>query len=68
MFMTGVVPAVARLSRRHEHAGRLMRFFWDTIDACVPPEAVLATLGRAGFSAPRRSVSLGMFSDYVAVR
>jgi demethylmenaquinone methyltransferase / 2-methoxy-6-polyprenyl-1,4-benzoquinol methylase len=68
IFMTGVVPAVARLKRRHEHARRLMQFFWDTIDACVPPEAVLAALERAGFPAPRRSVSLGMFSDYVAVR
>ena len=67
-FMTRVVPGVARLSRRHEHAHRLMQFFWDTIDACVPPEAVLAALGRAGFAAPRRSVALGMFSDYVAVR
>ena len=68
VFMTGVVPAIAGLARRHGQARQLMQFFWDTIDACVPPEAVLAALGRAGFPAPRRSVSLGMFSDYVAVR
>ena len=64
VFMTGVVPAIARLRRRHEHARALMQFFWDTIDACVPPESVLAALGRAGFPGPKRTVSLGMFSDY----
>lgn len=68
VFMTGVVPAVARLARRHHHARQLMQFFWDTIDACVPPEAVLAALGRAGFAAPHRTVSLGMFSDYLALK
>jgi len=68
VFMTGVVPALAGLARRRGQARQLMQFFWDTIDACVPPEAVLAALARAGFDKPRRSVSLGMFSDYVAVK
>jgi demethylmenaquinone methyltransferase/2-methoxy-6-polyprenyl-1,4-benzoquinol methylase len=63
-FMTGVVPAVARLWRRHEQARELMRFYWDTIEACVPPEAVLGALQGAGFARTRRVVSLGMFSDY----
>ncbi|HUP97380.1 MAG TPA: class I SAM-dependent methyltransferase [Usitatibacter sp.] len=64
IFMTGVVPAVARVWRRNDHARRLMQFYWDTIDACVPPEAVLAALTRAGLADARRDVSLGMFSDY----
>jgi len=42
-----------------------MQFYWDTIDACVPPEDVLAALQRAGFEAPKRSVAIGMFSEYV---
>jgi demethylmenaquinone methyltransferase/2-methoxy-6-polyprenyl-1,4-benzoquinol methylase len=49
---------------RRRHARELMRFYWDTIEACVPPAEVLAALGRAGFEAPRRNVSLGMFSEY----
>ena len=64
--MTRVVPAIARFSRRHAQAKDLMQFYWDTIEACVPPEAVLAALQRCGFAAPTRNVALGMFSEYVA--
>lgn len=64
MFMTGVVPAVASIWRRHAHAKALMQFYWDTIEVCVPPEAVMGALERAGFARTRRVVSLGMFSDY----
>jgi demethylmenaquinone methyltransferase/2-methoxy-6-polyprenyl-1,4-benzoquinol methylase len=64
VFMTGVVPAVARLWRGNDHGRQLMQFYWDTIDACVPPETVLAALGRVGLAKVGRTVSLGMFSDY----
>jgi demethylmenaquinone methyltransferase/2-methoxy-6-polyprenyl-1,4-benzoquinol methylase len=66
VFMTRVVPAVARIARRHSDAQRLMDFYWDTIDACVAPEEVLAALARAGLDSPTRVSSLGMFSEYVA--
>jgi demethylmenaquinone methyltransferase/2-methoxy-6-polyprenyl-1,4-benzoquinol methylase len=56
VFMTGVVPVVAGAFGRKSHARDLMRFYWDTIDACVPPERILEA----------RNVSLGMFSDYAA--
>ncbi|HEX5129779.1 MAG TPA: class I SAM-dependent methyltransferase [Usitatibacter sp.] len=64
LFMTRVVPVIAWPFGRRRQARDLMQFFWDTIDACVPPDEVLASLGRAGFPAPRRNVALGMFSDY----
>jgi demethylmenaquinone methyltransferase/2-methoxy-6-polyprenyl-1,4-benzoquinol methylase len=66
IFMTRVVPAIARFSSRHARTKDLMQFYWDTIEACVPPEAVLAALQRSGFTAPTRHVVLGMFSEYVA--
>jgi demethylmenaquinone methyltransferase / 2-methoxy-6-polyprenyl-1,4-benzoquinol methylase len=68
VFMTRVVPAIARFSSRHHQAKDLMQFYWDTIEACVPPEAVLTALRRSGFEAPTRAVLLGMFSEYVAAR
>jgi demethylmenaquinone methyltransferase/2-methoxy-6-polyprenyl-1,4-benzoquinol methylase len=66
VFMTGVVPAVAGVLRRNDHARDLMRFYWDTIDACVPPERIIDALRGAGFAGVERHVSLGMFSDYAA--
>lgn len=68
LFMTRVVPAAAALRGRYGHARDLMRFYWDTIEACVPPQGVLAALERAGFAAPRRHVVLGMFSEYTGSR
>jgi demethylmenaquinone methyltransferase/2-methoxy-6-polyprenyl-1,4-benzoquinol methylase len=66
VFMTRVVPAFARVARRGSDTQRLMDFYWDTIDACVPPAEVLAALERSGLAQPTRLVSLGMFSEYVA--
>lgn len=68
VFMTRVVPVVAGMRGRYGHARDLMRFYWDTIDACVPPAEVLAALSRAGFAAPSRGLVLGMFSEYVGRR
>ena len=62
--MTRVVPAIAWPFGRGRQARDLMQFYWDTTAACVPPEDVLATLSRAGFPAPRRSVAIRLFSEY----
>jgi demethylmenaquinone methyltransferase/2-methoxy-6-polyprenyl-1,4-benzoquinol methylase len=64
-FMTRVVPVVAWPFGRRRQARALMQFYWDTIDACVPPGEVLEALRRAGFAAPKRGVAIGMFSEYV---
>ncbi len=66
LFMTRVVPAVSGGAERRAVARRMMTFYWDTIDACVPPDDVLAALAGAGFPSPRRTVSAGLFSEYVA--
>ena len=46
----------------------MWRYYWDTIEACVPPEAVLEALRRAGFRRVRRYVELGIFSEYTAFK
>jgi demethylmenaquinone methyltransferase/2-methoxy-6-polyprenyl-1,4-benzoquinol methylase len=66
-YLRGVVPVLARLLARSADSPRLMRYYWDTIEACVPPRAVLATLADAGFVAATRHVELGVFSEYRAV-
>jgi demethylmenaquinone methyltransferase/2-methoxy-6-polyprenyl-1,4-benzoquinol methylase len=43
-----------------------MRYYWDTIEACVPPEQVAGALAHAGFSDVVRHVELGLFSEYRA--
>jgi demethylmenaquinone methyltransferase/2-methoxy-6-polyprenyl-1,4-benzoquinol methylase len=66
LFMTRVVPVLAFVTRGKSDAGKLMQFYWDTIEACVPPHKVLAALARVGMVSPSRTTIRGMFSEYVA--
>jgi len=66
-YFGSVVPFLARVTTRSPDASRLMRFYWDTIADCVAPTVILGALERAGFGA-HRTVSLGIFSEYVATR
>jgi demethylmenaquinone methyltransferase / 2-methoxy-6-polyprenyl-1,4-benzoquinol methylase len=63
-YMRGIVPLVARAVSRGKDTPELWRYFWDTIEACVPPQRVLDTLLDAGFAGVRRQVELGLFSEY----
>ena len=67
-YMRGVVPTLARLVARKPQTAELWRYYWDTIEACAPPEAVLRTLADAGFETADRKVALGIFSEYTAIR
>ena len=64
--MRGLVPLLAKVFGRHAETAHLMRYYWDTIEACVPPEQVMATLEAAGLTRVSRHVELGIFSEYTA--
>jgi demethylmenaquinone methyltransferase/2-methoxy-6-polyprenyl-1,4-benzoquinol methylase len=66
-LLKDVLPFVTRLGTRSAEAERLMRYYWDTIDRCVPPNTVLDCLRRAGFDAVERH-SLAMLSEYLGTR
>ena len=67
-YMRMVVPVVARVVARQRETAELWRYYWDTIEACIPPESVLEALRDAGFVDARRHVELGVFSEYTAVK
>jgi demethylmenaquinone methyltransferase/2-methoxy-6-polyprenyl-1,4-benzoquinol methylase len=67
-YMRTVVPILARLLGRQANTAELMRYYWDTIEACVSPEEVMAALVKAGFTEVRRDVELGIFSAYTGTR
>jgi demethylmenaquinone methyltransferase / 2-methoxy-6-polyprenyl-1,4-benzoquinol methylase len=46
----------------------MWRYYWDTIEACVRPEQVMATLSATGFAHVERHLELGIFSEYRAVK
>jgi demethylmenaquinone methyltransferase / 2-methoxy-6-polyprenyl-1,4-benzoquinol methylase len=65
-YMRGVVPLAARCIARHRDVPKLMRYYWDTIEACASPNAIMASIREAGFVDVHRTVSLGVFSEYCA--
>jgi demethylmenaquinone methyltransferase/2-methoxy-6-polyprenyl-1,4-benzoquinol methylase len=68
MYMRGVIPALSWVVSRDQDTPTFLRYYWDTIEACVPPERVLATLERAGFASVKRHVEVGIFSEYRGVK
>lgn len=67
-YMRGVVPLIAKVVARGHDTAELWRYYWDTIEACIPPESVLDSLRAAGFEQVKRHCELGIFSEYTAVR
>jgi demethylmenaquinone methyltransferase/2-methoxy-6-polyprenyl-1,4-benzoquinol methylase len=61
-----VYPWLTWLLTRSDAARAMMLYYWETMDACVPPAAVLRSLEAAGFTAVRRDVVVGLFSEYTA--
>ena len=66
-YMGGFVPPVASLLTRRARVGKMLRYYWATTRDCVPPDAILSAMQRAGFGDARRAISLGIFSEYSGV-
>lgn len=66
-YMGRVVPLLARFGRRGKTSEVLMRYYWETIESCVPPKVILAALEEAGFRDVQRHVEMGILSEYTAV-
>ncbi len=65
-YMRGVVPWLAATLARGRDMPTLMRYTWETIEACVPPSVVMQSIEGAGFRQVSRHVELGIFSEYRA--
>jgi demethylmenaquinone methyltransferase/2-methoxy-6-polyprenyl-1,4-benzoquinol methylase len=65
-YMRGVIPMFAHIVARHPETPKLMRFYWDTIEACAPPPAIMSAIKDARFEDVTRYVELGIFSEYRA--
>jgi len=68
LYIQRFLPLVMRLSTGSAEAELLVRYYWDTIAECVPPETILKSLGRSGFAGVDRHVVGGILSEYVATK
>ena len=63
-YMGGVVPAISSVLTMRASVGRMMRYYWATTRDCVRPDVILDAMRKAGFGDAKRSVDMGIFSNY----
>lgn len=66
VYMRAFVPLVAAFVARGQSTAELWRYYWDTIEACIAPDAVMQALRDAGFQDVQRHVELGVFTEITA--
>ncbi len=67
-YMRSVLPLLTRFVSRQKDTATIWRYHWDSIEACVPPEQVLATLSAVGLIEVKRHLEVGVFSEYQAIK
>jgi demethylmenaquinone methyltransferase/2-methoxy-6-polyprenyl-1,4-benzoquinol methylase len=67
-YLRSIVPRVAYISGGKAPARRMMEYFWDTIEHCVPPETILTALKDSGFGEARRRITGAVMSEYLATK
>lgn len=67
-YLRIVLPRAVRIGTGSPDAERLMRYYWDTIAACVPSDVIVAALERAGFHDVTHVPFAGVFSEYRATK
>lgn len=68
IYFQQVLPLIIRIGTGSPDARLLMKYYWDTIDECVPPAMILAALRQTGFAEVQHRVVGGCLSEYVAVK
>lgn len=68
LYFRDFLPWLSRLITGSNDAREMMAYYWETIDACVPPGAILQALADAGFQNTTRRVEIGICSQYTATR
>jgi demethylmenaquinone methyltransferase/2-methoxy-6-polyprenyl-1,4-benzoquinol methylase len=65
-YMRTAVPLLTRITTGRRSSQILWQYYWDTIDACLPQEAVMHALGEVNFVNVQHHVQLGIFTEYTA--
>ena len=68
LYFGRIYPFLTRLFTRSREARDMMRYYWETMDACVRPASVLEALRSVGLTEVQHHTVLGLFSEYTAVK
>ncbi|MGB0581470.1 MAG: class I SAM-dependent methyltransferase [Limisphaerales bacterium] len=68
LYFRDILPTLSFIITGSRNAQTMMSYYWDTIDACVPPNSILSSIERVGFADVKRRIELGIFSAYHATK
>jgi demethylmenaquinone methyltransferase/2-methoxy-6-polyprenyl-1,4-benzoquinol methylase len=68
VYFQQVLPLILRFRAGSTDARLMMKYYWDSIDECVPAETILAALRQTGFVEVRYRFVAGCLSEYLAVK
>ncbi|MGE9269866.1 MAG: class I SAM-dependent methyltransferase, partial [Verrucomicrobiales bacterium] len=66
LYFRDIIPAMSRLVTGSRDAKEMFDYYWETIEACVPPEEIEAALKEAGFVNVERKPIMSIFSEFHA--
>lgn len=64
IHMKRVIPLIARIRSGDERVRKMLEYYWDTTEQCVPPETIVGALRDAGFSEAKRHLEFFFNSEY----
>ena len=64
-YLGRVIPWLSRWTTGQQEAQTLMRYYWETIERCVPPETILQAIANAGFAEVSGHVEFGLLRVYI---
>jgi len=67
-YFKQVLPLIMRISTGSAPAQMLTRYYWDTINSCVPADTIVELLRQAGFVDVGRRAFGGLLSEFVAAK
>ncbi|MCC8998984.1 MAG: class I SAM-dependent methyltransferase [Candidatus Contendobacter sp.] len=63
-YLGRLIPLLGRLTTGQRDMQTLMRYYWDTIEHCVPPETIIQAIRDAGFHEASCEVQFDLFRAY----
>jgi len=67
-YLKSLVPWVTRVWTRNSTAEKMMRYYWETIEQCVPPDTIIGAMAEVGLVNTSRHVAMNIFSEYTGVK
>jgi demethylmenaquinone methyltransferase/2-methoxy-6-polyprenyl-1,4-benzoquinol methylase len=64
LYLGRVVPFLSRCITLDRETETLMRYYWDTIENCVPPDIILSAMREAGLADAACDEEFGIFRSY----